>query len=72
MGVGCRLWRLPSSWFLNDWREVAEVVVTLGDGSSLLWCGGKKEFNRTGWFMYSPGIAVGFLLSWKPYVGRSW
>ena len=31
VGVGCRLWRLPPSWFRNDWSEVA--------ASSVLWCG---------------------------------
>jgi len=26
VGVGCRVWRLPPSWFRNDWSEVAEVM----------------------------------------------
>ena len=45
--VGCRLWRLPPSWFRNDWSEVAEVMAVRRWFQSLM-VRGKKELNRTG------------------------
>lgn len=38
----CRLWRLLSSWLLNDWREAPEVVAT-GRWFESLMVWGKKE-----------------------------
>ena len=52
MGVGCRLWRLPPSWFWNDGNEVAEVMA-IGTWFQSLMVRGKKELNRTGWLVCS-------------------
>ena len=51
-GVGCRLWSLPPSWFRNDWSEVAEVMA-VGRWFQSLMVQGKKELNRTGWWVCS-------------------
>ena len=42
------MWRLPPSWFRNDWSEVAEVMA-VGRWFQSLTVRGKKELNRTGW-----------------------
>jgi len=52
VGVGCRVWRLPPSWFRNDWSEVAEVMA-VGRWFQSLMVQGKKELNRTGWWVCS-------------------
>ena len=52
VGVGCRVWRLPPSWFRNDWSEVAELMA-VGRWFQSLMVQGKKELNRTGWWVCS-------------------
>ena len=44
LGVGCRLWRLPPSWFQDDWSEVAEVMAVERWFQPLM-VRGKKELN---------------------------
>ena len=51
MGVGCRLWRMPPSWFRNDWSEVAEVMAVGRWFQSLIVR--VKELNMTGWLLCS-------------------
>ena len=44
LGVGCRLWRLPPSWFQDDWSEVAEVMAVGRCFQSLMvWGKGVKQ-----------------------------
>ena len=40
------LWSLPTSWFRNDWSEVAEVIA-VGRWFQSLTVRGKMGLNRT-------------------------
>ena len=46
VGAGCRLWRLPPSRFLNDWRGVAAEVVVMWRWFQSVMVHEKKELNR--------------------------
>ena len=48
MGVGCRLWRLISSWLWNNWNEVAEMMAVGGWFQSLMVLEGVKQNRMNG------------------------
>ena len=68
LGVGCRLWRLPPSWFQDDWSEVAEVVAVERWFQSLM-VRGKKELNSDDWCV--PGVDAPLILG-SACKQRSW
>ena len=51
VGIACRLWRLPPSWFRNDRSEVAEVM-SVGRRFQSLMVRRKKQLNRTGCLVF--------------------
>ena len=48
VGVGCRLWRLISSWLWNNWNEVAEMMAVGGWFQSLMVLEGVKQNRMNG------------------------
>ena len=64
------MWRLPLSWFRNDWSKVAEVMAVCRGFQSLSFMmpRGKERVKQDDWC--APGVVVNPFIPTVPYSAR--